>query len=251
MTFTYIPPVPAEQVRSLPTRDIALLLLAHLTKATGFSTYQGTIGSARTAFQGEPDTAALLHRLSDAWAWLEANALLSGEPTQGEVFRRVSQEGRELVEDPQGIVRFDARHRLAGPLHPELEGTIRTYFDLGDYETACFAAMKAVEVAVRSAGGYDNSQRGVGLMRKAFAPHQNGKPGGPLADAGAEGGEQEAASALFAGAIGAYKNPTSHRTVDFEDPVEAAEIIQLANLLLRQVDRAARRQVAAAAAAQN
>jgi len=63
-----------------------------------------------------------------------------------------------------------------------------------------------------------------------------------LADAGAEGGEQEAASALFAGAMGAYKNPASHRTVDFDDPIEAAETIQFAVLLLRQVERATRRQ---------
>ncbi len=33
------------------------------------------------------------------------------------------------------------------------------------------------------------------LMRKAFQPHQSGNVGGPLADAGAEGGEQEAGSA--------------------------------------------------------
>ncbi|WP_241847791.1 TIGR02391 family protein [Streptomyces sp. CB02009] len=37
-----------------------------------------------------------------------------------------------------------------------LEDTVRTNFDLGDYETACFTAMKAVEVAVRNASGLDN-----------------------------------------------------------------------------------------------
>lgn len=65
-----------------------------------------------------------------------------------------------------------------------------------------------------------------------------GPSDGVLRDPEAEGGEQQAAADLFAGAIGAYKNPDSHRTVKFEDPVEAAEAIQLADLLLRIVRRA-------------
>ncbi|MFD3719873.1 TIGR02391 family protein [Streptomyces sp. NPDC058674] len=237
MTFTFSSPVTADQLRKLPTRDVALLLLQSLNGSNGYLQYGGTMSSAREAFQAERDQNALVDRLSDAWCWLEAHALLSRVPSQSEAFRQLSRDGRELAADPKGIARFEARTRLAGPLHPDLEKAVRTNFDLGDYETACFAAMKAVEVAVRNASGLDNSLVGVALMRRAFQPHQKGQ-GGPLADAGAEGGEQEAESALFAGAMGRYKNPSSHRTVDFDDPIEAAEIIQFADLLLRQVDRA-------------
>ncbi|WP_199873807.1 TIGR02391 family protein [Streptomyces sp. Root369] len=98
---------------------------------------------------------------------------------------------------------------------------------MSDYETACFAAMKAV--AVRDASGLDNSLVSVPLMRASFQPHRNGK-GGPLvgAGAGAERGEQEAVSALLAGAMGAFNNPSGHRTVDFDAPIVAAEVIQFA-----------------------
>ena len=110
---------------------------------------------------------------------------------------------RPLAKEHEGIARFEARERLSGALYTDLEGTVRTTFRLGDYETACVAAMKAVQIAVRDASALDNSLVGVKLMRAAFQPHQNGKAGGPLAHAGAEGGEQEAASALFARAMGA------------------------------------------------
>jgi uncharacterized protein (TIGR02391 family) len=66
---------------------------------------------------------------------------------------------------------------------------------------------------------------------KAFAIEN-----GPLTDKSAEQGEREARSNLFAGAIGSYKNPHSHRNVSLDDPDEAAEIIMLANHLLRIVD---------------
>jgi uncharacterized protein (TIGR02391 family) len=56
-------------------------------------------------------------------------------------------------------------------------------------------------------------------------------------DQEAEPGEREAMSALFAGAIGMFKNPTSHREVDFDDPTEAAEIVLVADLLMRILDQ--------------
>ncbi len=61
--------------------------------------------------------------------------------------------------------------------------------------------------------------------------------GGPLADTTSQPGEQVAIMELFAGSIGAFKNPSSHRTVHFDDPVEAVEVIQLADLLLRLLAR--------------
>jgi hypothetical protein len=46
-----------------------------------------------------------------------------------------------------------------------------------------------------------------------------------------------ATRALFWGAIGVFKNPSSHRQVRFEDSIEAAEVVLLADLLLRLLDR--------------
>ncbi|MBK6872815.1 MAG: hypothetical protein IPK24_07585 [Kineosporiaceae bacterium] len=42
---------------------------------------------------------------------------------------------------------------------------------------------------------------------------------------------------LFAGALGLFKNPVSHRRVDFSDATEAAEVVLLADLLVRQLGK--------------
>lgn len=39
----------------------------------------------------------------------------------------------------------------------------------------------------------------------------------------------------------AYRNPASHRDVEYADPAEASEVILMANLLLRITHRAAAR----------
>jgi uncharacterized protein (TIGR02391 family) len=105
---------------------------------------------------------------------------------------------------------------------------VKPSFFRGDYDTAVFQAFKEVEVRVRKKANLANTDIGVPLMRKAFNPTN-----GVLMDPSADPGERTARMELFAGAIGSYKNPSSHRDVSFTDPKEAADIIHLANQLLR------------------
>ncbi|MET9445465.1 TIGR02391 family protein [Streptomyces sp. NPDC006610] len=233
----YSGPVPTEQIRDLPTPELAMALLQSFGDVATINA-NNMLRGAEQAFDqnGERDKDHLLGRLSDAWAWLEARGLIGPHAKNTDSsWQRVTTDGREIAKDPSGQAKLWAADRLAGVLDPALEAKVRPIFNLGDYETACFAAMKTVEVEVRAASGLDASLLGVPLMRQAW------KAGGPLADEGAHAGEVVALMELFAGAIGAFKNPASHRTVHFDDPVEAAEVIQLADLLLRLLRRAQRR----------
>jgi uncharacterized protein (TIGR02391 family) len=113
---------------------------------------------------------------------------------------------------------------------------VRSQFLLGEYELAAFAAMREVEIRVRELAGADYSLLGVSLMRRSF-----GK-GGPLADPELDPGEQVGLMDLFAGSIATFKNPASHRQVDYTDPTEASEVVLLADLLMRLLDRVPARQ---------
>jgi uncharacterized protein (TIGR02391 family) len=100
-----------------------------------------------------------------------------------------------------------------------------------EYDTAVFKAFKAVEIRVRELSRLPNEMVGVDLMRKAFAPDN-----GPLSDKTAPKAEREALSHLFSGAIGCYKNPISHREVQFTFN-EAFEMLLLGSHLLSILDK--------------
>ena len=114
-------------------------------------------------------------------------------------------------------------------LHPSIVAKVWPTYLRGDYDTAVFQAYKEVEVQVRTAIGAPFELVGVDLMRKAF--HLTD---GPLTDQGKPKAEREALAHLFAGAVGSYKNPHSHRNVQI-DAQEASEMIILASHLLRIV----------------
>lgn len=102
---------------------------------------------------------------------------------------------------------------------------------MGEYELAAFAAMREVEIRVRELAGAPAELIGVDLMHQAFKVDA-----GALHDPSLVRGEQVARMELFAGSIGVFKNPPSHRQVDYGNPTVAAEVVLLADLLRRMLD---------------
>ena len=127
-------------------------------------------------------------------------------------------------------VDVSASDLLKHEFHPAISSKVWSFFSHGAYDTAVFEAFKQVEIAVRKAGGYAEADIGVKLMRKAFNVKN-----GDLTDPEQQESEKEARFFLFVGAIGAYKNPGSHRDVEIIAE-EAIEIIAFASYLLRIVD---------------
>ena len=168
--------------------------------------------------------------LMEGWMWLEKEGFVAPEPGKTGEWIFITRRGLRV-----GNARALEAYRLANLLprqllHPTIATDAWASFSRGKYEDAVFRAFKEVEVAVRDAGGYYDTDYGVPLMRQAFHAQQ-----GPLTDTNQPLAEKDATQHLFAGAIGLYKNPHSHRNVSVAAE-EAAELIIFASHLLRIID---------------
>ena len=171
--------------------------------------------------------------LLEALLWMEINAILLPAPgiNGANGFRVLGRRAANLANREQfnNFQRASAFPKAL--LHPSIADRIWIALARGELADGVFTAFRAVEEAVRDAGGFQSTDVGVSLMRAAFHPDT-----GPLSDQNQPRAEREALMHLFAGAIGSHKNPHSHRTVAISDYAEAQEMVILASHLLRIVE---------------
>jgi uncharacterized protein (TIGR02391 family) len=168
--------------------------------------------------------------LVEGWAWLQRECLIAPHPNRSADSFMLTRKAKQMATRTD-MEAYRRGNLLSGMLHPLIERESKAAFLRGEYETAIFNAFKEVEVAVRTAGAFSWNDLGVALMNEAFKVNV-----GPLTDKTLPENEQIGLRNLFSGAIGYYKNPGSHRHFP-TDPIQVAETLFFASLLLRIVEQ--------------
>jgi len=234
----YFPPL--EHLMEMQPEEVGKYLLIYLKHSV--ETNQGRnkvhishlINPSAPDFQsyaGNNNNEPAMRILAEAWGWLEIEGYLAPDPQNSDnSWRFITRKGMEVnsVEDFKTF--SNARLLPRDALDPILVSNAYGLFARGEYEKAVFEAYKAVEVKVREASKLLATDIGVSLARKAFDPKT-----GPLTDQTSDDGEKQAYSALFAGVLGTFKNPSSHRYVNYNSPSTAAGLILFANSLIQIV----------------
>ncbi len=237
----------AADLLALEVEELAGILLMHLRglEGAGTSICQNGLISQRNlvdAHSKSPEfgnkQTAVDNALMEAWAWLVSQGVLVQHPSQPIPWYFISRRGRR-INSFEEFAEFRKGGLLpTGQLHPLIAAEVYPAFLRAKYDTAIFEAFREVEIAVRAAGKFEPTDYGAALMRDAFKPCKEERVSTPglLTDTELPISEQEAMANLFAGAIGLFKNPQSHRRVA-ANAEDAAEIIIFASQLLRIVDR--------------
>jgi uncharacterized protein (TIGR02391 family) len=184
-------------------------------------------------FKNHADRQKVIRHLAEVWSVIEGQRLIMPSPDMnGANGYKIFTAKGEKVSTQTDFEQL--RHASSLPkslLHPLIADSVWNSIMRGDLSRAVFDAFLAVEETVRKDGGFSSKAYGVQLMKDAFAVGS-----GPLTDKAASTPQQNARQNLFAGSIGAFRNPTAHSTVTFADPLDAYRQVILASQLLSMLD---------------
>lgn len=234
---------PKEVLLELEPEEIAQYLLAYLQNLVaqdgrnklnrGNNINPSNPDMQEYSGRNNPEATKIAEVLSEGWAWLESEGFLVGHPEEYQGSWVMLSRRARAITTPEAFKQAQHIKLIPkGVLDPQLAQKVWSPFIRGDFELAIFAAFKEVEVRIRTVAELPVTEVGVALARKAFHPRT-----GPLTDTSiSDPGEKQAHSDLFAGALGSFKNPSSHRDVDYTDPVIAASLILHANTLIKIIE---------------
>jgi len=165
---------------------------------------------------------------------LEMDGYIMTDPTQtSDRFKVLEDKGKEVVEQSLDDMKLPSINIDKILSREDLRNKVHDDYVNVDYESAVFKAFKLLEERVRAKTKQPPNVIGAELMSKAFSPtagiieHPDAKTPG----------EVEAIHHLMRGGIMLFKNPSSHRTVKYEEPEKVAHVLAFANLLLDIVDQ--------------
>lgn len=220
---------PIETVLEMEPEELAPFVLKHIQKSPNINRYNYALASTEMIeYAGREHLKELQERLMEAFIWLEREMFVAPKPGEQGEWRFITRRGTKALQEEDFSAYVKGSLLPSETLHPILVRKVKPLFLRGDYDTAVFQAFKIIEVQVRKTGGYAKGDIGVPLMRKAFHPQT-----GSLKNTQSEESEKQAMSDLFAGAIGLFKNPVSHRFIETITPEDAADLIRFANFLLK------------------
>jgi len=225
-----------ETVLDLRPEELGLLILSYVQsiKANQLNRNNFINDVGNSGFYVERVWAQVWQAFAEAWDWLVRAGMLANHVGQSWGWVFITREGRRLLETGDVRAYLDAALFPREGLDEALRKDVLPLYLRSDFDTAVFRAFKEVEVRVREVSGLGPDDIGKDLARKAFRADP---PLGRLTDSAQLPAERQALSDLFAGALGLFKNPSSHRDVPWNEARDCAEAISLADLLLRIVER--------------
>lgn len=232
----------------MPIAELGMWILRGMEKQPGNTWSSGDLAAhatgsldhelLRRVFGPREASSIVSEAITEGLSWVISNGLVGPAATSSGSSAEwaITRAGKGVLKAGNAW-HAQAVSRLHPHLHPGLD-TSFSHYAQGNFQSAVFNAMLAVEVALRDAAGLGPDAYGRGLAQEAL------KVDGPFRFGTETKAEGDGLLMLFSGAISVFKNPTSHRTVEYEDPIEAADIIHLGDLLLRMIDREQRRRAA-------
>lgn len=224
---------------NLQPEEVGMYLLPYLIALEGqgvkLNTYNLLLESnqdLRDYIEQFPQNLQVVSVLSEAIQWLKNEGFIANRAADspyGWIF--ITRKGKAIKTKADFKKLSYIKLLPFDQIDEQLKDKVMSSFIRGDFATSVFAAFKEVEIRLREGAKLDRTWYGVKLVDKAFDAKV-----GLLTDPELTDTEKARYHEMMRGTIGTFKNPLSHRDVNYDDPVVAVGLILFANSLIQTIE---------------